>query len=180
MSFRAQVIYVLVYLALLSPLSSFSSIDFSVYAEGSENPQVCPAGDVKYETDGGYEYSNQSGAVWVAGTTASWKASAGYTIDRVCLKAGQDLFYPNPERGSFATPKKGVSHVVLYTSKRNEPPEEPPKKEPKEGPKEEGEVLGEAVLPETGAYTLKLLGAAAFLGGGLLLRRKSARLLSSR
>ena len=181
MLFRFQVIYVLVYLTLLSLLGSSFSVNYLVYAKGTENPQVCPVGDVKYETDGGYEYSNQLGEVWVAGTTAYWKASPGYEIERVCIKAGQNLFYPNPEGGSFTAPKRDVSHVVLYTAKRNGPPEDssPPQEELREEPKEEGEVLGEAVLPETGAYIMKILGAVAFLGGGLFLRRKSALLLTS-
>lgn len=147
-----------------------------IYANKAEDIHVCPAGDIKW--DGGYEYNDGSGGVSVFGNTANWGPTAGYEIIRVCIKAGQDLYYPDSNSGAYTTEnKKDISHVVLYTKEIEEPQngEQPevPKEPRKEAEQEKGEVLGKAVLPETGVNILGLMLAILAFQTGLLLRRKA-------
>ncbi len=147
----------------------------SVFAVKSENPNVCPAGNVKYEAGSGYEYNDGSGGVTVLGGSANWGPTAGYEITQVCIKAGQDLFYPNTNSGTFSTPKKDISHIVLYTKVSEDSPNS--EKPPTNGidnhcDEDTGEVLGGVVLPETGANLLGLILAALSLKVGFFLRKK--------
>lgn len=79
---------------------------------------VCPPGSTKYEAGFGYEYGDRLTQITTAGPTATWTViEDNAVVDRVCVKAGQDLYWPasDPRGGAFTTPDgKDVSHVVTY------------------------------------------------------------------
>jgi len=86
---------------------------------------VCPPGDVKYETDGGYEYTDDSGFVTIVPAvdsghnSAEWSPEECYTITGVCIKiggpGGGSLIYPDPVIGAAGPYGYDISHVVLTT-----------------------------------------------------------------
>lgn len=84
---------------------------------------VCPAGNVKFEVGGGYEYTDNTGTVSVvpAGSKnkATWASASGSLISAVCVKiggsGGGSLLYPNPSLGMAGPFSYDISHVVLYT-----------------------------------------------------------------
>lgn len=86
---------------------------------------VCPPGDVKYETGSGYEYSDGSGFVTIipginsGHNSTTWSAEECYTITGVCIKiggpGGGTLIYPDPVIGAAGPYAYDISHVVLTT-----------------------------------------------------------------
>lgn len=80
---------------------------------------VCPSGNVKYEVGSGYEYNDGSASITADANTASWSATAGYTITNVCIKiggpGGGSLQHPDPAAGTAGPYSYGISHVVVIT-----------------------------------------------------------------
>ncbi|MBT6401128.1 hypothetical protein HN803_06020 [candidate division WWE3 bacterium] len=78
---------------------------------------VCPPGNVKWETFGGYEYSDDSATVTGNWRKVTWEAAEGYTITGVCIKIGGKhggkLIDGLAEGGGPF--RYGISHVVITT-----------------------------------------------------------------
>jgi len=93
----------------------------------AQGVNVCPAGNVKYEIGGGYEYNDGSGWVEASEDRACWGANEGYGVTGVCIYVGgpdneERLINLGPGDGCWDNPEKyGISHVVLYTEAILEP-----------------------------------------------------------
>jgi len=105
--------YAVAVLLILSTL--FTSAAVTANGEGA----VCPHGNVKWETDSGYEYTDGSATVTGDENSVSWQAADGYVIVSVCIKIG------GPKGGSLIDGlaqgggpfEYGISHVVITTER---------------------------------------------------------------
>lgn len=92
----------------------------NVYATGA----VCPAGNVKFEIDGGYEYNDGSANISGNSSNVIWSINPGFQFIAICVKIGGPqggtLIYPGFEDGQWGTDSYGISHVVAYTSPSQE------------------------------------------------------------
>ncbi|KKW25082.1 MAG: hypothetical protein VE99_C0003G0007 [candidate division Kazan bacterium GW2011_GWC1_52_13] len=87
---------------------------------------TCPAGDVKWETDGGYEYNDGSASVDGDGNQVTISIESGYTFVSGCIKiggpdGGSTISISGP--GTYGPYDYGISHVVIETDP--DEPEEP-------------------------------------------------------
>ena len=86
---------------------------------------VCPVGNVKYEIDNGYEYSDNSATIWGDGETIYWQAAEGYVITNVCVKiggpGGGSLLNPDPAADQAGFFRYDISHIVLTTTDKVDP-----------------------------------------------------------
>jgi hypothetical protein len=109
---------------VLVALMIVSLVGVTTLAQGVN---VCPAGNVKYEIGGGYEYNDGSGWVEASEDRACWGANEGYGVTGVCIYVGgpdneERLINLGPGDGCWDNPEKyGISHVVLYTEAILEP-----------------------------------------------------------
>jgi hypothetical protein len=109
---------------ILVVLMIVSLVGVTTLAQGVN---VCPAGNVKYEIGGGYEYNDGSGWVEASEDRACWGANEGYGVTGVCIYVGgpdneERLINLGPGDGCWDNPEKyGISHVVLYTEAILEP-----------------------------------------------------------
>lgn len=115
---RKTIIIAVLLLAISIPAAAEQPDGCPLGAEACE-AQVCPAGTTKFEDDTGYEYGEGKVEISAAGPDADWQmlAPANGVIQWVCVKAGDELFWPEsePQGGTYTTPSgQDVSHVVVY------------------------------------------------------------------
>lgn len=86
---------------------------------------VCPPGNVKWETDGGYEYTDGSATVSGNADQVTVTATEGYEVVGVCIKiggpgGGETISFTSA--GTFGPFAYGISHVVVTTRPATPPP----------------------------------------------------------
>lgn len=87
-------------------------------AKAQETGAVCPHSNVKWETDGGYEYSDGTATVSGNADQVTVSAAEGYIVTGVCVKIGGPgggSLTGGAEEGTYGPYEYGISHVVVTT-----------------------------------------------------------------
>lgn len=93
--------------------------DLAIASESSG--AVCPPGNVKFEADGGYEYTDDSATITLSDNamSATWSPEPNCAVSAVCIKiggpGGGSLVNPDPNTRSWSSDTYAISHVVLTT-----------------------------------------------------------------
>lgn len=85
---------------------------------------TCASGDVKWETDGGYEYTDGSASISGGSGSVTITIASGFTFVSGCIKiggpgGGSTIGITGP--GTYGPFAYGISHVVISTDPEEEP-----------------------------------------------------------